>query len=173
MNRYQTKIESLNYYHIWGDNTSINNTTEKIKIFEKLIENELPSGYKEFLLNYNCIAFEQYVVFPFLELYPRDEKSMIDIFFGLLSGDSYDLMENYNDYQGRMPSDFIPIASDPGGNILCISVSNSSKGRIFFWDHEDEEIFEDGSCTNQNIYLVAESFDELIDSLEFYIDEDD
>lgn len=173
MNKYLAKMESLSYYYVWGNNSSKNNTAEKIDFFEQLIGNKLPLNYKNFLLNYNCISFDEYVVFPFAETYPKGDVSMINVFFGFLPEDTYDLAKNYNNYRGRMPSDLIPIASDPGGNILCIAVSEDSNEKVFFWDHENEEVFENGSCTNQNIYLVAKSFDEFIDSLEFFIDEDD
>lgn len=174
MNKYQEKMEALNYYNVLGDAAPKSNEADIISEFEKLIANKLPLEYGEFLLNYNCIAFDGYVVFPTPEVYPKGKSSMVDILFGFLPGDTYSLDENYYCYRGRMPSDLVPIASDPGGNIVCIAISGDFKGMIYFWDHEDEEVFDDGHCNDKNIYLIAKSFDEFIDSLEkCFIDEDD
>jgi hypothetical protein len=33
-------------------------------------------------------------------------------------------------------SGLIPIAHDPGGNMVCLAVTGEKMGKIFFWDHE-------------------------------------
>jgi SMI1-KNR4 cell-wall len=55
----------------------------------------------------------------------------------------------------------IPIAEDDGGNLICISCSDNDKGKIYFWNHEEEN--EDDLTAN--LYFVSNSFNEFIDSL--------
>lgn len=45
----------------------------------------------------------------------------------------------YRDYSGRMPPDVLPIADAVGGNLVCLGLSASRTG-VLFWDHETEEL---------------------------------
>lgn len=172
MNKYREIMQKFNISSFRDIPNPEENILEEIKKFEKDIGSNLPLDYVNFLSNYDCIYFVDYVNFPFLETYPNDERALIDIFFGFLIGDTYDLWENYHDSRERMPSNFIPIATDPGGNKLCIVVSGDYNGKIYFWDHEQEELNDSSSLSN-NLYLVANSFDDFIKSLEIYTDNDD
>ncbi|XSG77251.1 SMI1/KNR4 family protein [Herpetosiphon llansteffanensis] len=44
----------------------------------------------------------------------------------------------------EIPATMLPIGSDPGGNLICISLAGETTGQIFFWDHdtfEDDDPF--------------------------------
>ncbi|MGL5833923.1 MAG: SMI1/KNR4 family protein [Waterburya sp.] len=165
MSKYQEKMNNLGYY-IVKDQYNLP-TQENIEQLEKQLGFELPSNYKDFLSFYGLSAFEEYVYFPFQESYPKDDKGLFSVFFGIYSDDSYDLIDNYYSYQGRMSSNLLPIANDPGGNIICMSINTDDKENIYFWDHEDEIVVEKGAkIDNSNLYLIANSFDEFINSLE-------
>ncbi|WP_081743142.1 SMI1/KNR4 family protein [Acetivibrio clariflavus] len=42
-------------------------------------------------------------------------------------------------FHSLLPKDVIPIARDPFGNLICISVSEDSYGKVLFWDHEKDD----------------------------------
>lgn len=39
-------------------------------------------------------------------------------------------------------------------------------GKVYFWDHEGEEMDDDSPPTWDNVYLIANSFTEFLDNLE-------
>ncbi|EEE35323.1 conserved hypothetical protein [Rhodobacteraceae bacterium KLH11] len=63
-----------------------------------------------------------------------------------------------------MPSDFLPIASDFGGNKIVIAVSGQYYGRLFFWDHENE-VDEGFIAGVENMSLIADSFSVFLSGL--------
>ena len=66
--------------------------------------------------------------------------------------------------QVRMPEELVPIAHDPGGNQICIAVAGPKTGAVYFWDHE-EEADDDETPGYDNVYLIANSFNEFLNSL--------
>jgi hypothetical protein len=36
--------------------------------------------------------------------------------------------------RARMRCDLVPIATDPGGNMICLDVPGDARGKVFFWD---------------------------------------
>ena len=60
----------------------------------------------------------------------------------------------------KFPLNFLPIAYDPGGNSLCISLSEGNRGQIFFEAHDVPE--------GLNISFVASDFDTFLDSFYEY-----
>ena len=95
---------------------------------------------------------------------PRGKvRSSIDWFLAIYNGE-YDNWETYYHtfkvHQVRMPPELVPIAHDAGGNQICIDVSKRV-GAVYFWDHEEEADVPDYS----NVYLIAASFSEFLDSL--------
>jgi hypothetical protein len=61
------------------------------------------------------------------------------------------------------------IADDPFGNAICLGISGGHRGKVFFWNHENEPDPDDwdGSVeTAGNIDLLANSFSEFISGLQ-------
>lgn len=57
---------------------------------------------------------------------------------------------------------------DPFGNAICLGLSDSHRGYVFFWDHEAEpgtETWDGRVDTAGNITLLALSFTEFIAGL--------
>ena len=81
------------------------------------------------------------------------------------TGHTYsDLEQAYHIFIDRLPSSFVPIATDPGGNQICICTAGEDLGKVFFWDHEREQ--EEGVApTYDNVLLVSNSFHEFLASL--------
>jgi hypothetical protein len=69
-------------------------------------------------------------------------------------------------HEERIPGDLIPIAYDANGNEICLGWRGERKGKIYFWDHEDE--IDENGCFRQdyrNVFLVANSLQEFLDNL--------
>lgn len=67
--------------------------------------------------------------------------------------------------EARVPDPMVPIAHDPGGNLVCISVTGEDAGKVYFCDHEGEYANGQRNRTESNVHLVADSFTEFITSL--------
>jgi hypothetical protein len=172
MSKYEEKIKYLPFRYLdEGDHKQP--TEQNIKQIEDQIGYTLPPNYLDFLINYGGIAFNSYVEFPYLEACPWGDKGMIDVFFGILDS-TYDLIRNFKTYRGRVPFNFLPIASDPGGNIICLEINDNNKGRVYFWDKDQEEMVNIGEEPRySNIYLIENSFDDFINSLELMQTDED
>jgi hypothetical protein len=136
-----------------------------IRIIEDRVGYSLPKEYRSHLLVNNGGKCKP-DVFTFMEG-NKLSKSKIDWFLAIYDG-KYDNLLKYIDIykfeQKRIPEYFIPIAHDPGGNLICISCSCSDYGYIYFWDHEKETPNNWEDCST-NIYLIANSFDNFIANL--------
>lgn len=138
-----------------------------LKNYEEKIGIEFPQDYKEFLKEYSGQSFEREPRFPYLEDYPGGKHGIFSIFYGIMPGDSYDLIEAVNTYKGRINNDLLPIGEDPGGNIICLAVKGENSGKVYFWDHEEEKVVPNDSKTDDtNLYLVSNSFADFIQSLQ-------
>ncbi|MDR3668689.1 MAG: SMI1/KNR4 family protein [Ignavibacteriaceae bacterium] len=140
------------------------NDIEKV---EKLIGLEFPNEYKEHILAHNggqCFPN----IFKFIEK-GAETNSNIDWFLAIYDG-QFDNLEwyvaIYKLKQKRLPINLLPIANDPGGNLVCISCLGKDYGSVYFWDHENEVDYEIEDDTNySNLYLVSHSFKEFLESL--------
>jgi hypothetical protein len=133
---------------------SKNEMEKYVNLFEKKIANKLPSDYRIFLINYNGGS-------PHPDIFTIKTKSLsisVRYFFGLGEiPDYYSLDFIFKISRGDMPMTQIPIGEDNCGNYICISVSKKDYGKMYFWDHDTNEI-----------YLVENNFKEFIESLKEY-----
>lgn len=138
-----------------------------INAIESKIGLELPDQYKSHLLEFNggrCTPNE----FSFIEN-GKETTSIIDWFLAIYDGE-YDNLEDYIDtYKAddkRLPLSMVPIAHDPGGNLILISCAKDNYGSIYFWDHEKEVNYQSEPDSNQsNIYFIAKDFNTFLDQL--------
>jgi cell wall assembly regulator SMI1 len=135
-------------------------TVSTIQKLERNLKILLPEEYRNFLLEHNG-GKPKPNVFPLPEN-PIDSNAIVDWFFSITEDNIYSLEWYYKTMKNRIPSELLPIATDPGGNLICIQVSGSNIGRLYFWDHEQEPF------TNPDDYstllMLANNFDEFIDS---------
>jgi cell wall assembly regulator SMI1 len=123
---------------------------------------KLPDSYRYFLLKHNG-GRPKPDVFAIPDDPIPNQASMVDFFYSICTDSTYDLIETYMVLQGRIPDNMFAIACDPGGNQICLSLSGEDAGKIYFWDHEQE--VDDGDIpTYENMYLIADSFDDLINN---------
>jgi hypothetical protein len=139
-------------------------TLAQINALEARFSFSLPTAYREFLLTYNGGSPE-----PCGFLYQNQGKSYRAIanrFLGIQDG-SYSLYEDlltYKEREKRVPDNLIPIADDPGGNLICLSVSGSDCGKVYFWDHDLESDYGE-EPDYSNVYFIANSFEEFFQNL--------
>ena len=134
-----------------------------VNVLEQFLKLRLPDDYRGFLLDTNGGQPDPNA-FP-LQGNPYDTFGLVEYFFSASSHDSdYDLLDNTEVFQNRVPADLLPIAFDPGGNLICLAVSGEKRGGIYFWDHNDESM--PGETPDyHNVYFIANSFDEFITNL--------
>jgi len=130
-----------------------------ISAVEKALNIKFPSAYREFLLKFNG-GRPQPNHFVILNN-PSDTHGILEYFFGINAPDYSDIIKQHSIYANRIPKNLFPIATDPGGNLICIDLVTN---KIFFWDHEEES--EEGQIPSlKNIYPVANTFEELLNNL--------
>ena len=123
-----------------------------------------PAQYKQFLLMNNGGRPKENN-FKFKAVADNLDGGIVDGFYGIdLELKVNNLDSAYKTYLGRMPKNIIPVAHDPFGNQICISVSGNDSGKVYFWDHE-EEVSEGLEAGYQNLYLIADSFEEFLNQL--------
>lgn len=139
----------------------------EIQGFEKKIGKNLPTNYKAFLVKYGG----GYPIPDCFQFSDGSNGSIVDRFLGLNNGKHSNLEKYFETYKNRIPENFIPIAHDPGGNLILLSLCSDSKGKIFFWDHEREAA--DGSSPDlSNISHISDSLDLFLSMLSEYQEEE-
>ncbi|MEO7734310.1 MAG: SMI1/KNR4 family protein [Kofleriaceae bacterium] len=83
-------------------------------------------------------------------------------FLSLYDGEFSNLERTIKLMGDRFPEDTLPIACDPFGNVVLIGLSGDKRGKVYFWDHENEA---EGGPDWSNIDLVADSFDSFMSGL--------
>jgi len=132
---------------------------------EKTVSLKFPEEYRKHLLKYNggqCSPNE----FSFIEN-GKKTNSCVDWFLAIYDGEYDNLSDYIKTYkldEKRLPADIIPIANDPGGNLICISCGKEDNGAIYFWDHEKEVDYSvSGDDDYSNLFLIANSFKDFLD----------
>jgi len=139
--------------------------TVEIDEFEIQLGNLLPDDYKKFLLKFNG-------GFPEKKIFHIDDQQGEDILSVLYGIDKENktrehltLAYNFNFLRIDLPQNILPIGHDPGGNYICMSLSEDNYGKIYFWDHEVPNEDKNGKTNYNNMYLIAEDFNVFIDNL--------
>lgn len=130
-------------------------------LFSEKIGYDLPNDYIEFLRYYNGGYIKNSTSKYFNN---GDQKFTLTSFFGLDVEE--DLIDQYEIYKNRIPETCIPIGRDAGGNIICLNLSENKYDYIYFWDHEEETNYEGREINVEDLYIIAESFNKFINSIE-------
>ena len=72
-------------------------------------------------------------------------------------------------YEGRIPDTLLWIMDDPFGNAICLGIQGKHRGKVYFWDHENEPDTDewDGKVeTARNLKLLANSFSDFVAGLQ-------
>ena len=138
-------------------------TEVELRQIEADLRLELPKNYREFVIIYNGGHPEE-CAFTYQIPTGGTGGSVVNRFLSFARGGGHDFVDFFRTYKSpgaeRIASDLIPIASDPFGNLVCLSIQGPRCGQIFFWDHEDED-----PANHSNEYYVSDSFESFLDSL--------
>jgi hypothetical protein len=138
-----------------------------IRGVEKVIGTTFPEAYRRFALRYNggrpepCefdIAWEDQ---DWADGWSSDT---VDWFVSYHPGGVTDFLDYYKTFKGRIPADMVPIAHDPGGNLILLAVDGPDRGKVFFW-FRAEEVEEGDEPDRRNVGFVASDFDQFLRGL--------
>ena len=133
----------------------------EVAAFERHVGITFPASYKEFLLATNGGR-------PWKSDFPIKDGSTsnIKVFLGIdVSTPTSELDYAYEQYGGALPRGVVPIASDDGGNYICLDL-RSGHDKILFW--EKSHFWSTGEWREKDLHDVAGSFVEFLDLLERY-----
>jgi hypothetical protein len=141
------KIEDSNRFGLLTEN--------ELAAFEVCVGGRLPEDYRKYLLIHNGGTPH-----PNTFTISEDEgDTSVHILYGLHAGPSWaSLKRSVEVYRGRIPSEAIPIGSDPLGNAILLVFQGPRMGEICFWDHEQEG----GPSDWDNVVTVAPSFSKFL-----------
>lgn len=131
----------------------------RLASFEAKCGGKLPQEYRAFLLAANG-GRPVKRRFSFLDNGKRTE-SVVDWFFGDCDDPDYGLVSNLEVYEGRIPNGWLPVATDPFGNLILLSLKGNVSGIVSFWDHERE----DPDDFNKNVLHLADNFNAFLAGL--------
>ncbi|WP_039455474.1 SMI1/KNR4 family protein [Candidatus Jidaibacter acanthamoebae] len=151
-------------------------TVDEILAAEETIGAKLPSDYVEHLLKYNG-GHPDKDCYPLLEAIPyynritkAEAKSFsaeIAWFYAIHDGEYSNLLREYKFDGDRLPKGLIAIGKSSGGNLICISVGLRNYGKVYFWDHKGCVRLGEEEPWWDNVFLIANSFTDFINSLYF------
>jgi hypothetical protein len=139
----------------------------ELAAFERAIGRSLPDDYRRFLVACNG----GYVGGSLWFKGPTPEGKAADAGVHHIGGFRkewhFSLPEHRDCYNGRIPAALLWIMDDPFGNAVCVGLSGPHRGRVFFWDHENEPDDDwDGAVESAgNLRLLANSFTEFVAGL--------
>jgi cell wall assembly regulator SMI1 len=135
----------------------------EIDVFEARVGVSLPRPYREWLLKHNGGQPSPSGFRYNGEVGPYTDGN-VAWFYAIYDGGISNLEIEFLVYKvdaNRLPQNLIPIATDPFGNQIVLSVAGADVGKVYFWDHEEEPI----PPSYANCHLIADSFDEFIEGL--------
>jgi cell wall assembly regulator SMI1 len=128
-------------------------SANEISEFEKHYDVNLPEDYKRFLLRNNGGR----PVPDFFTVWDDGDGVSVSWFCSVKYGD--DRLDLTLDMlwlaEQVVPRTLLPVANDPGGDLICISLDEKEYGKVYMWF---------GSTDSEPV-LLASSFTELITSL--------
>ena len=168
-------------------------TEAEISAFEKQIGAVLPEAYRKFLASYGASTFNgaspnnPYIVFRSLKPLPshiaKNGKGLFDAFYGGEKDerDPHSLRVRFRFFSGRMPENIIPIGDDGGAGQIGLGIKGAETGKVYYWDQQNEPLDEEDYLEDygkprppeamfQNVYQIAESFEDFLRRLETRVD---
>ncbi len=136
---------------------------KELNALEEKLDCQFPEDYRNFLLETNGGG-------------PAESNAwikmtaarwvMIEYFYSIKEPDNefYDILQQMELFEGRIPAGFVPIAHDSYGNQIILGVKGSLSGQVLFWDHETEG-FEKPMNVYHNTTKLSSSFARFANAL--------
>lgn len=144
----------------------INLSEQQLRKVEDDLGTQFPQDYRRFLLRFNGgrpnpATFD--IHWQVGQVCGADWKtSEVSRFLAIHDGEKANFVEtNKVDFSGRLPSDTIAIAQDPGGNVILLAVTGPKAGNVLFWV-KDYEAGEGRTPGYDNVGVVADSFEDFL-----------
>ena len=140
---------------------------DKLARFEADIGHTLPDDYRYFLINCNGGYVGGRYWYRGKNPEGQEVEAGVHHIGGFRDESCFSLSWTRDCYEGRIPDELIWINDDPFGNAICLGIAGDHRGRVFFWDHENEpdEDWNGSVDTAGNITLIANSFTEYVAGL--------
>lgn len=133
---------------------------DDLKDFEKSNSITFPSDYREFLIEHNGGVPEPN------KIRLQYSSTDVQVLFGMYKGDHYaNFFKAVQVFHNRIPSWYIPIGRDSGGNLFIMSLWEENKGVVAFWSHEGEAPEGEADQYFDNLTHIADSFAEFLNNL--------
>ena len=128
-------------------------TDDQIREIEERLSFTIPEKYFQFLSKYNggIPEFSSFIITG------ENDQSQVLVFYGIKKGATYDLLNASRSWKKYLPTAFLPIASDAGGNQIVLDCNPENAGAIYFMDHE--------AHPGKNLTKIADSFTAFVESL--------
>src|SRR5687767_923720 len=98
----------------------------EVRALEQRLGTSLPDDYRAFLLARNG-GRPTPRAFP-IAGEPGGGTSLLEWLLGIAGRrDTYDLVTVRARFAGRVPGDLLPVARDPGGNLVCLQLSGPDR----------------------------------------------
>lgn len=135
-------------------NKAVDNTIEKV---ENRLDVVLPSDLRDCILEFNGGRPTPYL-FDFSDRKQVVFANLLD--FSLMK--EINVLSIYESVKNRMIELVYPIASEPGGDLICLDYreGKDKTPKIAYWDHE--LAFEDPATA---IFYICDTFTELLSKL--------
>lgn len=151
-------------------------TEAQVAALEKLMNTELPSDYRAFLLKEGGgarvrIGADEDIVFPLKwNGQPWAKGLDVALFMNFYSLDIKSKLAWEGAYQAfieqrRVPADLLPIAYDAGSNQVLLGIGGQRRGKVYYWAKDFEPIDDPPEPGYENVAFVADSFTEFLESL--------
>jgi hypothetical protein len=99
----------------------------------------LPEDYAYFCTRYGAGAFDQPSLLPLPPGGALGPDFSVDILYALGADRDWNPLAQLQDlYLDRLPEGFLPVGTDPGGNLLLLG--SPKRAGIYAWDHEHREL---------------------------------
>jgi cell wall assembly regulator SMI1 len=139
-------------------------TESELESVERELDVELPRDYRRFLLEQNGgrtvddWVLDTPIAHSIGGVLPCD-------FYSVARSGQYDMSWMLDSYGLHwLAAGVLPIAEDPGGNVICLSLRGDEYGSVYFWDHE-LGAHEGDLPSPQGLTVVAESFEAFVSGL--------
>jgi hypothetical protein len=149
---------------------------EELAAFEAEIGAELPQTYRQFLARSNGGYIRGWYRFKGPTPEGRSPSAFVSDVGGLRDDPNLSLRFARGCYlaaprllqeesENKIPAALLWIIGDPGGNGICLGLTGSYRGRVYFWIHDEPPAEDqwDGTVESAaNIILLANSFTDFI-----------
>lgn len=104
---------------------------QSVQAIEAAVGAELPEDYRRFLLRGDGGVPDRGAFSV-----PEGGSSVVNRFLSTRRDEDYSLWERLDYLPDFVPDGLLPIAEDPGSNLVLLGVKGAYRGRVFFFYHD-------------------------------------